>query len=1106
MNVISTIIIILTLYGKEILLEAKKNDCYEGSYRHKDSPWREGCPGFRLCEKGYYCSAVVKKKCPKGVYGDSVGLQTSQCSGTCPPGYYCPIGTISPVSNKCGVGYFCPAGSEYPTLIPEGYVGKGADEETFDSIDICPTGSYCQKGVQVPCPGGTYGDITGLSTAECSGKCPMGWYCPLGTIGSHSHPCSNSPTLYCPEGSPSPIDTSLGYYAVESSYTTGGGYGAEIICPPGSYCIGGVRHLCPGGRYGTIPQSTKPECDGPCVVGWYCPPGSIIATEHACGLPNVYCPASSEKPTTVTVGYYTTGSNEDLAHVDVDNENYLGLTRGYQKICEAGYYCTGDGIKRVCPSGHYGAEEGMSSPQCSGQCDQGYYCPPQSTSPQAYQCGGNAFYCPIGSKDPHPVAVGYYTVGGGIATHYAERRCEPGYYCVNGTKHFCIAGNYGDEFGQIVETCTGPCAAGYYCPEGSTSSIEVMCGDATRYCPYGSVHPLLVPAGYYTINGNISTRSDIKKSTRGRYASNGLNYLCPAGRYGVRDGESDPMCSGACEKGFYCPAGSVSPFMRVCGADDVICPPASASPVAVHTGFYTTFEWEEGCKPGTWRNLALSSDPSVPGNSFLPTSKISPPCELCADGHYKVSRGDSPDLCLLCPPEESTALDDRTGCECYRAPGGKFLEDGEFLYFNHTIGECVVLQHEVLPYIIQGIGWSLNTSVNRVTEYECETGHYCIEGVQFPCPETRYGDRTRETDPMCTGDCPEGYYCPRGTSYPLSNICGASYLYCPLGSSKSLFVPDGHYTIGSDSELTRFDFTICETGHYCVDGKKFECPLGTYTDEEGTTDPQCKDLCDPGYYCLTGSPSPRHYACGNASVYCPRGSSVPKSVHNGFYCEITGGSQGADRFWSSELKTCSVELPCEPGSYCLGGERRLCPPGKYGWRYGLNSSECSGTCAPGYYCPSFLEPQPEAPDYTIWPRTSQLQADEYKCGHVGWFCPAGASYPQKVRGGHYSIGGNEDGTTRQSEALCPRGFYCTDGIIIPCPKGSYGSETGQTDKGCSGFCPPAHYCPQGTSDPIPCPDFTYSAGGLWTCNACPGTPNPDAPITCQDDRSCCFRN
>ena len=669
MRIILLYIIISSYFIENI--KALKSSCSQGAYRHSTAPWRDNCPGFRLCEKGHYCTSLTRKTCPGGVYGDQEGLTTAHCTGPCPPGYYCPIGTISSTSYKCGIGNFCPEGSAYPTEIPDGYVGRGVDSEHFDSIDLCPVGSYCQKGVQMSCPGGTYGDVIGLGDESCSGMCPMGWYCPPGTVDPHSNPCSHSPSSYCPEGSPSPITTTLGYYAIESTYDYGGGYGAEVICPPGSYCVEGVRHLCPPGRYGTIQQSIKPECDGPCAIGYYCPAGSIVSTEHACGSTDVYCPPSSGAPVKVTSGYYTTGSNEDLVHLDVDNENYLDLTRGHQKLCEPGYYCAPDGIKRVCPSGVYGEVEGLSEPICSGVCEQGYYCPARSTSPRQHQCGGNAWFCPIGSKDPQPVAIGYYTVGGGIATHYAERRCEPGYYCVNGTRHFCLPGYYGDQFGQTIPTCTAPCAAGFYCPEGSTSAWEVMCGEATRYCPHGSAFPLLVPAGYYSINGNISTRSAIKMATRGRFASGGLNYLCPPGRYGTRDGESNPMCSGPCMQGFYCPAGSVSPMMRVCGGDDVICPPASTSPVAVHAGFYTTNEWEEGCKPGTWRNFLLSIDPSVPGNSFLPTSQIPPPCELCPDGYYKVLRGDNADLCLQCPPAESVSLDDRTGCECYRAPRRK---------------------------------------------------------------------------------------------------------------------------------------------------------------------------------------------------------------------------------------------------------------------------------------------------------------------------------------------------------------------------------------------------------------------------------------------------
>lgn len=38
--------------------------------------------------------------------------------------------------------------------------------------------------------------------------------------------------------------------------------------------------------------------------------------------------------------------------------------------------------------------------------------------------------------------------------------------------------------------------------------------------------------------------------------------------------------------------------MYPCGSDDLFCPSESVAPIQVHSGFYTTFQWSEGCKPG----------------------------------------------------------------------------------------------------------------------------------------------------------------------------------------------------------------------------------------------------------------------------------------------------------------------------------------------------------------------------------------------------------------------------------------------------------------------------------------------------------------------------
>ncbi len=77
----------------------------------------------------------------------------------------------------------------------------------------------------------------------------------------------------------------------------------------------------------------------------------------------------------------------------------------------------------------------------------------------------------------------------------------------------------------------------------------------------------------------------------------------------------------------------------------------------------------------------------------------------------------------------------------------------------------------------------------------------------------------------------------------------------------------------------------------------------------GSVSPMCEGECSPGYYCLEGSSSPTQYVCGNSSVYCPRGSYEPKRVRNGFYCDITGNSAGADRLWNPNLQVIFVPVP-----------------------------------------------------------------------------------------------------------------------------------------------------------------------------------------------------
>jgi len=77
---------------------------------------------------------------------------------------------------------------------------------------LCPAGSYCQKGVAIPCPKNTYQPNQGSSSCY---PCPAGKQCLLTGM---TEPVDCPPGSYCPQ------------------YDTSSGAPSNIIdCPEGSY-------------------------------------------------------------------------------------------------------------------------------------------------------------------------------------------------------------------------------------------------------------------------------------------------------------------------------------------------------------------------------------------------------------------------------------------------------------------------------------------------------------------------------------------------------------------------------------------------------------------------------------------------------------------------------------------------------------------------------------------------------------------------------------------------------------------------------------------------------------------------------------------------------
>ncbi|GMH82064.1 hypothetical protein TL16_g09137 [Triparma laevis f. inornata] len=405
-----------------------------------------------ICPRGYFCNGDGHRRAcsAAGSYGNVTGHTNSSCNGACPLGHYCLPSVGNPIP--------CPAGT----------YGGETGLKSAGCSGLCDKGFYCNPNstwsTQAACPAGRYGGEEGLKTEDCSSSCDgaggncdpticePGYYCPSGSVSGKENECGGE-GVFCPSGSGTPTTATAGSYTT-GSYSIEGKPQSEFdvtrrfdeaVCEKGRFCVAGKKDLCAPGRYGSSTGNIKPNCDGPCKEGYYCPEGSTSETQIRCGGTNFYCPLNSSVPLAVPEGYYS-----KLGGVD---------TRSDAEQCPAGSYCV-NGVARLCPSGRYGETVGLKTGECAGPCKQGFYCEEGSTSftqsacpvgryglggsgdstcsgkckagyyctlgswsVTQLQCGGDMVYCPEGSGLPLNVTVGSYSVGGNSTTRVGEEVC-----------------------------------------------------------------------------------------------------------------------------------------------------------------------------------------------------------------------------------------------------------------------------------------------------------------------------------------------------------------------------------------------------------------------------------------------------------------------------------------------------------------------------------------------------------------------------------------------------------------------------------------------------------------------------------------------------------
>ncbi|KAL7533460.1 hypothetical protein ACHAXR_010386 [Thalassiosira sp. AJA248-18] len=716
-------------------------------------------------------------------------------------------------------------------------------------------------------------------------------------------------------------------------------------------------------------------------------------------------------------------------------------------------YFSGVGVR-----GYTCKKENVAQQPCR-LCPLGYYC---SDKFQMHPCGAVDVYCPLGSVQPTPVSDGYFTVEGDEDTRGAQEQCEAGFYCTGGVKR--------------------KCEAGFYCPTpGTTLTTRLECGSSTVFCEEGSIEPSLVWRGYFSVGGtNETTRTGQQIAPKGHYASNGIVKPCHEGHFSSSKGMFDESCSGICEGGWYCPEGSTSSMQIACGGEDRFCPPGSARPQQVQPGYYTSTD-EEPCRPGTYREAYPDTDGDV---SPIATSRMEGRCVPCPDGTFKPVSGNDMKLCRECGPK-AKSTHGRISCECHQSATERALFQ---LYFDPMKTQCLnisdVLSYNLMPPDELHLP---GTQVTKMKELPCEKGHYCHEGTRYRCQGGRFGDRDIETNEDCSGPCEEGHWCGEASTSGRQNKCGRPNAYCPRESSSPIYVSEGYYTNEDDMRMSQH---LCEPGFYCQNGLKMPCEAGTYGASAGLSEKSCNGRCQAGYYCLTASISPNQFPCGNSTVYCPEGSKLPSLTKEGYYSASENDIAVAD-FYAGPNSTHQIE-----GFFCTGGAKFSCPAGTFGTNAGASDvSECQ-RCEAGFYCPS--HPGPPTTVETLVP-----------CGDAYVYCPPGSSEPLNVDLGYYSITESEKATSGRAtaQAICEPGFKCQNGLKMPCEAGTYGETSGLATDDCTGLCPRSFFCPRNSVHPLPCSPGAYSTGGARQCTSCNVPTTVPAEVIqnmCRDDRSCCL--
>jgi hypothetical protein len=850
----------------------------------------------RVCEIGFYCVEGQRFECPPGRYGDTAGLPTNLCSGQCQSGYYCPARSTSNRQHACGgVNLYCPPGAASPTPVDQGYYTSWTPTLLLELELNHPNPVMAALPSQYWRIAERYFKTTSDDMSDKVRLLPDPQQ--LLMYGPTTDEAAKGELWLGPPA----------HDPVVRAY--------QHMCEPGHYCVAGYKYPCAPGTYGDSVGLFHHSCSGTCHAGFFCPLASTSAREIECGHAGVYCGGGDGTANPVDDGQYTVGTGFTSGHPHEHQqvpERVSNSTSVGQMTCEPGNYCAG-GIKRQCPAGTFGTSTGLTTANCDGLCERGFFCPPGSTSKQQLACGEafaysdaiNTFHEQTAEAPGFdPTCVTHQLPGVGTTlVQFFEFSLLPSHVPVMDTTRWDLAHN---TQGGVVNSMTW--AEDELALRADGTGTRSFMG--TKWRPGSGAKSFCMWKKFttdkvYGMDGLTRVVGLNDHFALGTFWSYTNRVYAAVGEHpGTYGNETVHIAKG--EWVFYCLASEgngggsrayvatrshafVGPelvWTQESNGNDIGTLPHANSFGMVYGAMGPSFVTG---RPNIHTRQAYSTalyGGMIHWNAYLSQDELVHVYRVLAKFYPGHGGRRDPNM-IRCGQHRTNEWDQGFNGRHQGVQGGERLERNDNTH-EWTRESTPPTQDRQIGVGPGSFPWDGMTHQRRAPRLRVSLGVF--------------HDSDSDTGQSWTDEEESASAGQSAGALPVSLQGGPFVVFCPVGSAMPSVVRKGYYTVAAPAGTgARYDFDVghrfgelatsvaesmtqgsesqCEPGWYCQSGRRVQCPAGRFGVERGETRLGCSGMCPAGHFCGMGTAEPPKCPAGTFSgrgatrcVACPRGS------------------------------------------------------------------------------------------------------------------------------------------------------------------------------------------------------------------------------------------